>query len=81
MTSNVPVLLRHPSRDEVEAYLRWLASSEYCYHLDDDATDLGFPPEVGAILSYNVGVMDADFGWDEIWAAYAGELSARDGRA
>ena len=70
MTSNVPVLPRHPSWDEAVAYLRWLAASPFAYHLDDDATDHGFPPAVGAILSHNAEVLYTDFPWDEVWEVY-----------
>ena len=61
-----------PSWGDVQGYLRWLAVSPYTYHLDDDATDCGFPQEVGERLAANAAVMfdahsDGDI-WEYYWA-------------
>lgn len=82
MAHTIPTLSPSPSWESAVAYLRWLDASEWSYHLDDDATDLGFPEDVGAALSRNADILAANFGWEDIWNAYHPiQSSGRSGRA
>ena len=85
---SIPMLPAEPTREQVREYLRWLAASEFAYHLDDDPTDCGFPDDVAAALESNADLMFDRFPSDELWAFYwplcsAGEepLSDHNGRA
>lgn len=71
-STSVPLLTRLADAETIREYLAWLIASPFCYHLDDDAEDCGFPPAIGTILNANQGVMwhtDA-LTWNEIWEAY-----------
>ena len=70
MSHTIPTLSTSPTWEQAVAYLRWLDASKYSYHLDDDATDLGFPADVGATLARNADILAAHFGWEDVWNAY-----------
>lgn len=80
----IPLVPRDASREHILAYLAWLAEGAFCYHLDDDAEDCGFPPAVGIVLNANQNALwNAEaMEWGEIWDAY-GNLcgTSLDGRA
>lgn len=66
----IPQLPPCPNRKEVREYLEWLAASEFCYHLDDAASECGFPKEAGRILEENADAMFSQFDDAHIWAIY-----------
>ena len=69
---NIPVLSDDAKWPEVEKYLKWLRTSEYAYHIDDDPHDIdSFSKDVQEILSKNSDIMWNHDG-DKMWDVYSG---------
>jgi hypothetical protein len=69
---NIPVLSDDAKWPEVEKYLKWLRTSEYAYHIDDDPHDIdSFSKDVQEILSKNSDIMWNHDG-NKIWDVYSG---------
>lgn len=79
--SSIPVLSEKASKAEVKSYLRWLAGSEYEYHIDDTPNDLiGMSVGEAAILCHNHAVMwEVIPSAEEIWEYYYRHVQSHSG--
>jgi hypothetical protein len=76
--TRVMVLPKNSKWENVVEYLKWLAKSDFDYHIDDDPEDIeGFTDEQKVILRSNSDIMwsfaaDKRRG-DELWEVYGAE--------
>ena len=69
---NIPVLSDNATWTDVEKYLKWLRTSEYAYHIDDDPEEIdSFSEDVQRVLSRNSNII---WKWDDkkLWDTYSG---------
>ena len=80
LPATLPILPENPTWAQKVRYVVHLWDSPFCYHVDDDPRDCGFPEDIGEALYENAERLTKDLtptDWRELWDIYFVDPSER----